>query len=60
MLDAPPDSTYILIGSGSGFGYLLDVLGYLAHRKRIDFGGSVPKIDVHFTVRSETFLSQYK
>ena len=50
----------ILVGSGSGFGYLMDVLGYLAYQKQMEEGELIPTVDIHFTVRCEAFLKHFR
>ena len=46
-------SHYLLFATGSGCGYLLDVLGCLAHRKKAPFQRS--KIDIFYSVRCKAF-----
>lgn len=55
-------SSFLLLASGSGFGYLLDVLGILAYKTNPEKHESKikPKIDIHYTVRSQAFFAYFK
>lgn len=50
---------YIVFGSGSGFGYILDVLGILAYRLEKQ-KQRTPKVGIHFTIRSESFKISFQ
>ena len=49
-----------MVASGSGFGYLLDVLGTLAYKIEKSEDYRVPSIEVYYTVRCAAFCKQFK
>lgn len=50
----------LLFASGSGFGYLMDVLSFLAYKKEMEEGELILQLNIHYTVRCEMFLSAYR
>ena len=55
-------SSFLLLASGSGLGYLLDVLGILAYKTDADKNGKKRKlkIDIHYSVRSAAFCKYFQ
>ena len=54
---------FLLLASGSGFGYILDVLGILAHKtssKKHCRGTAKPKVDIYYTVRYQALCQFFQ
>lgn len=51
---------YTLFASGSGFGYLLDVLSFLAYKSPEQNATARPHIDIYYTVSCAQFVECFK
>ena len=51
-LEGNEQKSFVLFASGSGFGYLYDVVSVLAHDVNLNNTTETPVIKIHYTVRS--------
>ena len=49
-----------MIATGSGFGYLLDVLGVLANKIEKSSQYSIPDINIYYTVRCDALRQHFQ
>ena len=56
VLKEPEEKYFTLLAAGSGFGYIMDVLGILAHKYTPPAVNMVPHVDIHFAIRCRAFI----
>ena len=51
--------SFVLFGSGSGFGYISDVLSILAYRIRENKNNLIPSVQIHYSARTAGLLYNF-